>query len=401
MSVNVLDANFEDLLAAYYHGTQSAATAAHLRKLIDANKQMQLAALLRDHRKKSVYSPREIKLRAGTDQLLLCCSVMEIASLTGFIRDVHNTEFGKSMLDILANSQVRRYYEDYYPTKLPQLFRCRLVGAHSFVDQTVDHYIPYVLTFLDLDRRFMEQLEDGYLLRMLDSFTIEGYTFDDIVKLIAKPEEFVERLLLPPKKRDALSEAVNEFSAFMQFCFDLLQLLTAIESPLIRSAIWNHYTYWFEIIGDQLKNRLGKALSQFLQWKPRENDDRPAQEVSAYVLKANEVLNTLISLEFAEPIYSFLRQAVEVDQHVTAIAEYCGFSAEERRMAGFIAQGYREIDIMRRLHLRGATFGATREKIYKKMKKMIKTEDSNDLLRELRRATSDKQPHEGQSGLRD
>src|SRR5579863_8549231 len=287
MSMNLHTANFEDILAAYYNGTQAEAAARHLIPLIRDKNRLKLSGLLRNHRTKSVFSPQQIKLRAGFDQLLICCSAMEIASLAGFILDVQHTEFGATILEILDDKLIRRYYESYYPTKLPQLFCCRLAGIHTFVGPEANGSAANVLAFLDLDRRFMEQLEDGYFLRLLDAFTIDGYAFRDLVALVHKPDQFISRLLASKKEDNPLSKALKEFSLFMQFCFDLRQLLSATPSPILRSAIWNHYGYWFDIIGDKLKDQLGTALLQFLDWTSTVDDWNAGKAVQGYVAEAH------------------------------------------------------------------------------------------------------------------
>ena len=310
MFVNLQWANFEDLLASYYHRTAAHEAAEHLGDLIRGHQPLQVATLLRDYRDRAITSPNEIRLRAATDRLMTCCSVMEIASLTDFVPDLRQTAFATEILPILENKHVRRYYEEFYPTKLPRLFRCRLTGANSSIDHLDDTASSgSVMAFLDLDRRFMEKLDDGYLLRMLDSFTIQGYWFSDVVEIIDKPQEFINHLLLAPKERDARSQALTEFSLFMQFCFDLRELLSQLESqPLPQSAIWNHYSYWFDIIGEKLRDQLGDALSRFLEWKPVGEDKDAAKAVQTYVSDARAVLTVLTSRKFAGPVDDLLRR---------------------------------------------------------------------------------------------
>jgi hypothetical protein len=308
MFVNLRYANFEDLLTIYYDGTLAHKAAETLGDFVRRKQHLQLSALLRNHQIRPVYSRREISLRAATDQLLGCCSIMEIASLMSFVPELRQTEFGIQMLPILEDTHVRRYCEEFYPIKLPQLFRHRLAGTNR-VGEEADSAgsVGSIMAFLELDRRFMANLDDSYLLLMLDSFSIKSYRFADVVTAIGKPDEFISALLLAPQKRDVLSQTLNEFSLFMRFCFDLLQLLTLTKSLLLQSAIWNYYSYWFDIIGDELNEKLGEALSQFLQWKPARNDIKAAQEVQTYVAGAFAALETLTSRRFAEPVDNVLK----------------------------------------------------------------------------------------------
>lgn len=308
--MNLQQANFEDLLTTYYHSTAAHEAADYLHNLIQCKQHLQLSTLLRDYRERAITAQKEIRLRAATDQLMNCCSVMEIASLTGFVPELQQTSFGMVIQPILENSDVRRYYEEYYPTKLPQLFRYRLAGINRETE-TIDHtdLTGNILAFLELDRHFMEKLDDGILLRMLDSFTIGGYMFSDVVKFVGRPEEFINGLLLAPQERNVLSRALIEFSLFMQFCFDLRQLLEHVKSQqLLQSAIWYHYSYWFDIIGHELSKQLNKAVLQFLQWKLKGDDENTVKAVQTYVREARTVLEELTSRRFAEPVDALLKR---------------------------------------------------------------------------------------------
>jgi hypothetical protein len=331
MSVNIQSiqfANFENLLAVYYNGTAADKAAYHLDTLIFKNQQEQIATLLRDHRKEKISSPNEISLRAATDRLMKCYSIMEIASLTNFIPEIQSTDFGLQALAILEHEDVRRYYENFYPEKNTQLFRYRLEGVNCVVGEKIgsnfsdyDYENPnqIFMAFMSLDNGFMETLDDGYLLRMLDSFKIDKYRFSDVVELISNPNDFINCLLIAPIEHDVMSKTLLELGLFIQFCFDLQQLLLKSQSySLIQSAIWNHYGYWFNIIGEELSNQLGKALSKFLEWQPMENKDVTVKDIQDYVHKANTVLKFLTtSMNFARPIDNLLKIAVNEKNIVT------------------------------------------------------------------------------------
>jgi hypothetical protein len=136
------------------------------------------------------------------DDFLLGCDVLEIAILTSFIASPDQTEFWKPFRIILGNEEVRPYFEEYYPVKLPQLLALRLDSRFNSVGEDNDNSLSsFMLQFLALDRGFMETLNGRYLLRLLGSFKIQGYRFDDISNLISQPELFAERVLTPPKSR--------------------------------------------------------------------------------------------------------------------------------------------------------------------------------------------------------
>jgi hypothetical protein len=308
MFVNVQGANLQDLIKVYYYGTDAHTAADNLLALIGRNDNLRLSVLLRDHRTRPVYSVREIELRAATDELLNCGGILEIASLTGFISDIQKSTIGERLRIIYGNKHVRRYYESYYPTKLPQLFLARLRGHHSTHEREEEaDTIRLVLSFLELDRTFTIHLNNCELLRMLDSFQIDSVRFSDIVQIIEDPQTFSDYLLRSPDDQDVTSRAINQLSMLMQFCFDLNRLLAdASKHPLLRSAMWSHYGYWFEIIGDEIRDRLGFALNQFLKWKPLGNKKEAFSEVHSYVSRARLVLSDLTSRQFAMPVENLL-----------------------------------------------------------------------------------------------
>ena len=306
--MNVQDANLQDLLAAYYEGTRAAKVALHLRGEIVHRRETPLAMLLRDYRERDVTSSREIELRAGVDDLLICCDVLEIATLAGYIAPpVGGAEFWDELTVILENPQVRDYYVTFYPMKLPQLLAHRLRRRHTQVEKDGSALAPSIVEFLALDQRFMATLNDGFLLRMLDSFEIDGYWFSDIVSIVADPGDFIRRLLLPPEEQEVPDKVVHELSTFLQFCFDLQQLLRRLEYvPLLQSEVWSHYGYWFGIIGEELNEQLGVALDQFLRWTPIGPDQQAAGEIQDYVAQARHALGVLTSPTFAAPVNRLL-----------------------------------------------------------------------------------------------
>jgi hypothetical protein len=300
--VNLRDANLQDLLSAYYEGTRAAKAAAHLKKKIERAERAYLANLLRDYRERAIDDPAEIRLRASVDDLMICCDVLEIASLAGFIHPPDDSPLWTTLRVVLANEQVQDYYTEFYPQKLPQLLHRRLEGKHTKVEDDPE-VGSFLIQFLALDRRFMATLNDGYLLRMLDSFVIDGVTFDDLVEIVAEPEEYIGRILLPPKKRGVEDEGLHELSLFMQFSSGLYDLLRRMENhPLLQSEVWSHYGYWYGIIGQELNDQLASALNQFLKWEPNGERSDAAMEIQREVGRAKGVLKELTSTVYSRPV---------------------------------------------------------------------------------------------------
>jgi hypothetical protein len=178
--LNLQKPNLEDLISYYFRGERVVTAIGHIEQLIQLGRRDAVETLLRYHRPHSIKSNTERYLRAGMDDFLLGCDVLEIAILTGFIAPPDQTEFWQPFRIILGNRAVRPYFEEYYPVKLPQLLALRLEGRFNSVEKYYNTLPSFMLQFLALDRGFMETLNGRYLLRLLDSFKIEGYRFDDI-----------------------------------------------------------------------------------------------------------------------------------------------------------------------------------------------------------------------------
>ena len=305
-------ANFEDLRERYFQASPADVAVEVLLEAIREKKHLYLSTLLRDYRERAVRDPKEIELRAAVDALLIGYSVMEMAVLSGFILPPEASPFWKEAESILSNNQMRRYYVEFYPIRLPQLLLLRLQGRHTATEAQSPTLIGTLLQFLELDYRFMRELNDSELLRMLDSFWYGGVGFPHIVDLIASKDEFVRSMLRPPEERDLRDKVLHQFSLFMQFCFDLQALLDRVDKhPLLQSELWHHYSYWFGIIGQQMQRQLGEAVDQFLAWEAAGASKEQATEIRDYVAKANAVVKKLVSPSYREPVDRLLEQLAQ------------------------------------------------------------------------------------------
>ena len=306
--MNLQKANLENLLDARFVGNWTPCTEKTLLKAIDAGDDQFLARVLRDHKRKRVSDPDEIKFRAAIDSFLSFCGTLEIAAMSGFIVLPSILVSELKFDEVLQNERLRLFYEEYYPTPLPQLLRLRLEGINS---TALSESSNVALAFIQLNSQFAEQLEDSALLRMLDSFTIAGKRFEDVIDLIADPAKFMNAMLTAPEKRDIMGRALQNFSALMQFCFDLDALLSQrINDELLRSAVWYQYGYWFNILGTTFRDELGRAVSKFLNWDigALGGDHQAALAVQQYVKDATRLLEKLTSKRSAEPIDSLLQE---------------------------------------------------------------------------------------------
>jgi hypothetical protein len=301
--LNIQRANLQDILRFYFDRRTVEDASQALEQMNSGREQLQLANLLRDHHRRSVYSKRERYLRACIDDLLLCYDILEIGALTQFIPGPDDSKFWHGIQRVLGNKFVRRYYEEYYPLRLPQLLALRLEERYRQVAGEESELANAMVQFLALDKGFTLKLNNSYLLSMLDSFTIEGYRFRNVVELISKPEVFLKRVFLPREKCSIPDLALQELSQFFQFSIDLNEFLKCLNGhPLFQSEVWNHYSYWFERIGEKLNRKLGSALDQFLGWKPIDSNEGAAVEIQEYVGRARSVIETLTSRTYCGPV---------------------------------------------------------------------------------------------------
>lgn len=309
--MNIKQANYEELIATYYEESDAKSVVVELAKLIDEGDENKINWLLRDYHVAAVVDKSEILFRRRADKFMKCCSVIEVAALADFIPDVATSEFAGEIKDVLLHQSVKPYYTEFYPEYLPQELSKRMEGVYNITEDISDaEAYRIMLSFLELDQHFEENLANGYLLRLLDSFTItkkrrstgvkETVRFKDLVALMHSPQKFIDSLFMDVRKQGVLEKAVNEFSLFIQFCFDLTDLLKLCDNyPLIQRAIWSCYSYWFGILGEKLEAKLGKALDGFLSWVPpgdlEINADEAIADIQKYVGEARSVLVGLVS----------------------------------------------------------------------------------------------------------
>ena len=308
MPVNVVQTNLEDILDFYFEKSPAKAGAHYLLSTIHDGNDAALTRMLRDYRTDPIIDPVEVVTRTSIDRLLTCYSVLEIASIARFIPPMTEIPIGKDATEILSNDRVSSYYREFYPTILPQLLIYRLKSGQGLKVSGQSSTDNSLIAFMSLDRFFVESLEDGPLLRMLDSYTVDGYRFRHVAELISQPEAFINALTEAPDSRDALAMAAREFGQFLGFCGDLQKLLERIESePLLQSAIWFHYGYWFNIIGSQLSKMLWQALETFLSWgDAQRKPDQAASQILKYVEDSKMTLTLLTSGRYAAPIQELM-----------------------------------------------------------------------------------------------
>jgi hypothetical protein len=306
--VNVRDLNLEDLLARYFEDTTAPAGEEYLLGRIDAGDGKGLATMLRDHRKQPIEKAREIEIRDSVDALLNFYSVLELALATDFVSAPANLSIFRNAPRILNHDEVRSFYRKCYPLRLPELFRRRLASADRWPPDTAsDGARAIFATFLSLDTRFVSKLQDGVLLPLLDGFWFDAVSFDDVVATIAKPKEYLERVLVDPDEDDTLSAALREFGILVRFCKDFRLLLgKAAAHPALQSGLWSYYGYWFEIIGAELAENLRRALRALGEWAGQADAKAAQEDIARFVADALGAFEDLTSKKYTAHVDGML-----------------------------------------------------------------------------------------------
>jgi hypothetical protein len=120
---------------------------------------------------------------------------------------------------------------------------------------------------------------------------------------------FVERILIPPKKRKVPDIALQELLQFFQFAENLQKLLLSAKgSPLLPAEAWSHYSYWFDKIGNKLNKQLGSALDKFLTWEPVGENPQAKVAIKSYVHSAKLTIHQLTMSPYSHFVAMVLQQ---------------------------------------------------------------------------------------------
>lgn len=302
MNLFLREVNFEDLMNSYYFRTAAVTAPRVIRKL----QNHQLGALLAYYREKGIVCPPEIDLRVRVESLLNYYSVLEIASLANFIPPPDDSLFWRGAQMVLEHPVIRQYYTVNYPMALPQLLLLRIHGQHTAVAKDDSAWCHFV-NFLKLDQKFNEDLHEKNFLRLLDGFRIDNFGFKEAMRV--SREELILRMLLPPDQRDVRTEVVHEFSLFIEFCFNLRDLLQQlISEPLLQSEIWHRYGYWFGALGDRVEQDVGSALNQFQPMDHKAAAGTAAVRIGRCISEARILLRDLTSNTWSRAVEETVKQ---------------------------------------------------------------------------------------------
>jgi hypothetical protein len=306
--VTVKSANLEDLHRTYFQRTGAARALKEILHHIEAGRLKKLSSVLRSHEYATISSESEIAFRDRVDDLLSYCGVLEIAVLARFIDEPGDSAFWLNLSRILGCLPVQRYYVEYYPQRLPNLLQARLTGRFAIFLPDDHRVLEAMMEFFRLDRRFHRLFDGGVLLPMLDGFTYDGVGLEDVAECIARPRRFLDALLAPRDDRDVTELAIQEFAAFVQFSFELKELLDRLdELPLLQSEIWHYFGYWYGHLRSEMRTGLRDALNEFTHWRAPARQREASRAVRTEVRRANLVIAALTSRTYGAAVNAAVR----------------------------------------------------------------------------------------------
>jgi hypothetical protein len=304
---DVRDLNFEDVKFLFLDSEPAKEAIGILHVYGSQQHLPYLMDMLRWHGDYAIANAAERRKRASFDALLNGYSLMEIASLADYVPSKFPLDFRDKALSHLKHPALLRYYEEYYPIYLATLFRQRL-EKHSEANYppegkySSEIFAEFVSVTTDYQNdehiwRFEWFLEDGF---RRTEFSRKYYGLDDLIDLLARPEQLVQVLLRPNDEDLALHDAVQGFYKFLQFCRRLRGILEgANHLPLLRAGMWFHYAYWFDIIGERVSNHIKQALERFRGWPVNDED---LLELHAFVRTASTTIDYLVDKTIGEPL---------------------------------------------------------------------------------------------------
>jgi hypothetical protein len=209
---------------------------------------------LRSHKTTPIEDADEIALRDDIDEFLEMCSTLEVMSLaTGVVPEL-KFDLRTAIVDTLSDESVVQYYAVNYPTPLPTLLLAQLTEdedgpAHSMLlpirEQSVDT-TALLISFLELDARPWRNRDLQFFFDILDGYQFDGFGIDAFLSILGDADQLAH-VLIGKTKIDAHElRSINGFCQFATFCEDFDQLCKrAADLPLLRSAFWLNFSYWF------------------------------------------------------------------------------------------------------------------------------------------------------------
>jgi len=263
-----------------------------------------LSRLLRDHKSDGVSDPAEIAFRRTMDHWLGEVGLLYEAWLSGYVLDPGSWQDAGWLPELLARTELRAYYERYYPIALPWLLRLHLEGKLRLEAAESSEAAGAFERFSILYERFHGDPALDQLLDFLDGF---GYGppearigIEAVVKAFAEPGRVAEALTRTAGQTTRLDLGLVGLVRFLTFSNDLDQLLRRCAGmPLVQSAFWYFYAYWFNEFQVDVAETSIEVIEKVVAAST--DDDGARAELKA-------VMRRLTSATYAAPLLARLRE---------------------------------------------------------------------------------------------
>jgi len=297
------------------HGPQvTRSVHTEIKEAFDSSSSGHLAHLLRDHKKESISELSEIWFRRSMDSWLGQVSLLYLAQLSGYATFPQKSEELSEVRNILSYPALRKYYETYYPVAVPWLLRLHLKGkCHLPIEASKSGAGAFERFSILYERFFQSDRELQQLLNFLDGFwygepkcrtdirtVVESFKFPELVaSAFGKPRDQFTRL-------DRGIVGMVRFWIFGEALDELLQLCREI--PLVQSAFWFFYSYWFHEY-DAVADMSGRAIDNAVEAiRTRGKAGLNAMsDVTAERDKWKQVMGRLTSGEYAKALITEMR----------------------------------------------------------------------------------------------
>ena len=238
-----------------------------------------------------ISDPAEIALRRHMDNWLNEVSLFYLSWLSGYSMNPVDTDPGNRILAILGHASLRPYYESYYKQALPCLFCLHLEGS-EVTQQLSPGAFEY---FASLYERFRNDRELACFLEFLDGYWYGKppaiVNIDSVIRAFENPERVVEAAFRSTSQLTQLDSGIIGLLHFATFCTSLYEFLERCKDfPLLQSAFWFFYAYWFREYKKDVK-----ALSiQAIQNATQNSNDAGAQALAS--VSENDLNNIMTAL---------------------------------------------------------------------------------------------------------
>lgn len=272
-------------------------------KFRDAN-DAALQKVLRYH-SDPVSDPDEIEFRSRMDAWLEQTSLLYLAWVCGYVPDPGATEHVKSISEVLSRPALCSYYEQYYPTALPWLFRFHLEGKVILPSESSLNGPGAFERFSILYERFRDNQDLAVFLNLLDGFWYGRTSIDSVVASFHNPDRVAEALAQPEDQITCLDRGISGMVRFLTFCHDLDQLLVLCSGmPLVQSAFWFFYAYWFHEYSVDVTQKSMEAIEKVMNAADFNGADSTVERHKWELL-----LHRLTSGESAKPLVAKMEVA--------------------------------------------------------------------------------------------